>query len=413
MLRVLHVLDHSVPLHSGYAFRTLSIVQEQRRQGLDPVLLTSPKHYGATADEETTAGFRIFRSRSKPGLLRRLPVLSQWMVVRDTANRLQQVVAQVRPDVIHAHSPALTGLAAVRIARQAGLPVVYEMRASWEDAAVDHGTTTSGSLRYRLSRSLETYVLRRVDAITTICDGLRDDIMVRDIAASRITVIPNAVDVAEFPMIGAPDGPLRSQIGLGSGPVLGFIGSFYGYEGLDLLLEAVPGIAARHRDVEVLLVGGGPEDARLREQAARLGISRRVHFAGRVPHGEVARYYSLIDLLVYPRRSTRLTENVTPLKPLEAMAQGRMFVASNVGGHRELIPAALQGCLFAPDDAAGLAAVASRALEDRDDQASRLLLGRQFVEQERTWSASVSRYHAVYREILEKKGSRAGTRGRS
>ena len=67
-----------------------------------------------------------------------------------------------------------------------------------------------------------------------------------------------------------------------------------------------------------------------------------------MPHAEVQRYYDLIDVLVYPRRSMRLTELVTPLKPLEAMAQGRMFVASDVGGHRELIRDGETGLLFRP-----------------------------------------------------------------
>ena len=413
-MRVLHVLDHSVPLHSGYAFRTLAIVQEQKRQGLDPVLMTSSKHYGAPADEETVEGFRFFRTRPPPALVRRLPVLNQWMVVLDTAKRMEQVILQVRPDIVHAHSPALTGLATLRVARRAGLPMVYEMRASWEDAAVDHGTTSAGSLRYNLSRKLETHVLRNAAAVTTLCQGLRDDILVRrGIAAERITVIPNAVDIVEFPVIGAPDEALGKQIGLGPGPVLGFVGSFYGYEGLDLLLAAVPRIAARFPEVEILLVGGGPEDARLREQAISFGISNRVRFAGRVPHGDVSRYYSLIDLLVYPRKSTRLTENVTPLKPLEAMAQGRMFVASNVGGHRELVPALLQDCLFAAGSITDLADAAIRMLEDREGRAMRSLKGRQYVERERTWAASVSRYHAVYRNALDRTSFLAKERARS
>jgi PEP-CTERM/exosortase A-associated glycosyltransferase len=395
-LRVLHVLDHSVPLHSGYAFRTLAILREQRRRGMEPILITSPKHYGATCDEETVDGFHFYRTRPTPSLTRRLPVLNQWMIVIDTARRMRQILASVRPDIIHAHSPALNGMAAVRVARQARLPVVYEMRASWEDAAVDHGTTRAGSLRYRLSRHVETRVLRDADAITTICEGLRADIAIRGISPERITVIPNAVDIEDFPVIGTADETLRAQLGLGSGPVLGFVGSFYGYEGLDLLLAAVPAIARRHSDLKVLLVGGGPEEARLRELTEQLGIASVTRFAGRVPHRDVPRYYSLIDLLVYARKSTRLTEMVTPLKPLEAMAQGRMYLASNVGGHRELVPAALRDCLFVADDVAGLAASALAMLDRRAEWPTLAAHGRAFVESQRTWAASVARYDAVY-----------------
>ena len=133
--------------------------------------------------------------------------------------------------------------------------------------------------------------------------------------------------------------------------VVGFAGSFYGYEGLDLLIDALALLAPRHPDLRVLLVGGGMQEAALREQARVRGVADRVVFSGRVPHQEVQRYYDLIDVLAYPRHRMRLTELVTPLKPLEAMAQGRMLVASDVGGHRELIRDGETGVLFPAGDA--------------------------------------------------------------
>ena len=158
-MKILHVLDHSIPLHSGYSFRTLAILREQRRMGWETAHLTTSKHYGATSEEEDFDGFHFFRTRVPTTGWRTRPVLNQWAVVTDTAKRLDQVIAVTRPDVLHAHSPCLNGIAALQAGRRAKLPVVYEMRASWEDAAVDHGTTTEGSLRYRLSRALETWTL--------------------------------------------------------------------------------------------------------------------------------------------------------------------------------------------------------------------------------------------------------------
>jgi len=147
------------------------------------------------------------------------------------------------------------------------------MRASWEDAAVDHGTTTEGSLRYRLSRALETWTLKRADAVTTICEGLRTDIIGRGIPADRVTVIPNAVNPDEFPLLDAPDDALAERLGLTESMVLGFIGSFYGYEGLDTLLDSMPRVLQSEPRARILLVGGGVEKERLKAQAVRL-VSR-------------------------------------------------------------------------------------------------------------------------------------------
>jgi glycosyltransferase involved in cell wall biosynthesis len=146
----------------------------------------------------------------------------------------------------------------------------------------------------------------------------------------------------------------------------------------------------------VLLVGGGLEEERLKAQAQRLGLIDRVVFAGRVPHADVARYYSVIDLLVYPRKPIRLTETVTPLKPLEAMSQGRLLIASDVGGHRELIEDGVTGRLFRPDDPAVLAAAVRDMLADRARWDEIKAAGRHYVERERNWQASVGRYRPVY-----------------
>lgn len=397
-LRILHILDHSLPLHSGYVFRTLAILREQRRLGWETFHLTSPKQGAADAPVEDVDGWRFYRTAWHQG--RALPGWSELRLMAATRARIAEVVGDVRPHIIHAHSPVLNALPAISVARRCGLPVAYEMRASWEDAAVDHGTTTEGSLRYRLSRGLESLALRRADQVTTICEGLRGDIAVRGIPAARITVIPNAVDTEHFGDHGAPDEALRARLGLQGATVLGFAGSFYGYEGLDLLLAAVPRLTTAHPRLKVLLLGGGPEEANLKAQVASLGIGDRVVFTGRVPHAEVAAYYDLIDVLVYPRKSMRLTDLVTPLKPLEAMAQRRLVVASNVGGHRELIRDGETGVLFAAGDPDALAAAVNRLLADRAAWPRMRDAGRRYVETERNWRNSVSRYVDVYRRML-------------
>lgn len=394
--RILHVLDHSIPLHSGYAFRTRAILEHQRALGWDTVHVTGPKQGNCTSRLEEVDGLHFHRTPALGTRFARAPLLAHLALVRRLAESVLEVARATSPSVLHAHSPSLNAMAALYAGRRLGLPVVYEVRALWEDAAVDHGTTTAGSLRYRLSRVVESHALRRADAITTICEGLRGEIARRGIDPGRITMIPNAVDTSAFTAASVRDEALVRQLRLHGKRVLGFIGSFYAYEGLHVLVDAMPLMLRADPGVRLLLVGGGEQEQALRSQAYRLGVAHYVVFTGRVPHADVARYYDLVDLLVYPRLKMRLTDLVTPSKPLEAMAQGRLVAASDVGGHRELIADGLTGVLFEPGDPQALADCVSRLLASPQQRTELRERARSFVERERTWSASVARYRAVY-----------------
>lgn len=404
-LRVLHVLDHSLPLHSGYAFRTAAILREQSALGWDTHHLTTPRQGAAggvdRAGCETADGWSFHRTPRAASWRSQVPAVGPyWDEMRATAQRIDELVLRLQPDLLHAHSPVLTVLPALKVGRQRRLPVVYEVRALWEDGAVDHGTTREGSARYRATRAVETHALKRASQVTTICEGLRRDIAARGVASDRVTVIPNAVDIDTFTYGVPADLELQRQLGLDGKFVLGFIGSFYGYEGLELLIEAFAKLSHRRDDARLLFVGGGIREPSMQALAARLGVADRVIFTGRVPHDEVQRYYQLVDLLVYPRLPVRVTELVTPLKPLEAMAQGKLLVASDVGGQRELIRDGETGYLFSAGSADALVARIESVLAQRDGWTRVREQARRFVETERSWKASIARYAAVYEAAL-------------
>lgn len=395
-MKILHIFDHSLPLHSGYTFRSRAILQQQRNLGFDTCHVTSPKHPDNAVDVEEAEGFSFYRTKPYSSWFWRLPVLKELAVVLALKKRLLDIIRLEQPDILHAHSPALNGLAALWAAKKAKLPVVYEIRAFWEDAAVDHGSCKEGDLRYNLTRALETYVVKKADAVTTICNGLRQDLISRGINENKITVIPNAVDPEQFQLIGERNATLELQFKLKNKPVLGFLGSFYAYEGLDLLIRALPAIRQKIPGATLLLVGGGPQQERLQQLVYQLQLDDAVLMPGRVPHKTVMQYYSLVDLLVYPRKAMRLTELVTPLKPLEAMAQGVRLLASDVGGHLELIEHGKTGWLFQRDNIEDLAEQAIRALKNfstNDGIADNAL---QFIKTERNWAVSVGRYVDLY-----------------
>ena len=290
----------------------------------------------------------------------------------------------------------MNGLPAIRAARRHCLPVVYEIRAFWEDARASTNPDGKADLRYHATRRIETFVMQRADAVTVICEGLARDVIARGIPTEKVTIIPNAVDRNAFSGRGVPDPDLAKKLGLAGRTVIGFFGSFYFYEGLHLLLRAVPELRRRDPEIAVLLAGGGPEEANLRTLATELGLEAAVVFAGRVPHSDIQRYYDLADLLVFPRLSMRLTELVTPLKPLEAMAQERIVVASDVGGHRELVRDRETGYLFPPGDPRNVAEGIFAALDDRASWKRVQARALQYVETERSWAHSVARYAPVY-----------------
>ena len=212
-------------------------------------------------------------------------------------------------------------------------------------------------------------------------------------------MIPNAVDTDSFTFGATADAALQEELGLAGKVVLGFIGSFYAYEGIPLLLEAMPALLAQNPDMRLLLVGGGPQEALIHQRIRDLGLQDAVITVGRVPHEAVQAYYNLVDIFVYPRLPMRLTELVTPLKPLEAMAQGRLVVAC---GHRELIDHGKTGMLFPAGKRDGLVAAVSDLLERREAWAEMRERGRVFVKEERTWATSVARYHDVYTRVCKK-----------
>ena len=245
--------------------------------------------------------------------------------------------------------------------------------------------------------------MKAADAVAVICDGLRGDLIARGVDPAKIVVSPNGVDLDLFGDPLPRDDALAATLGLAPGDaVIGFIGSFYDYEGIDDLIAAMPALVAAEPAARLLLVGGGPMEAALKAQAAASPVAGRIHFVGRVPHGEVERYYSLIDILAYPRKKMRLTDLVTPLKPLEAMAQGKLVAASDVGGHRELIEDGVTGSLFAPDDPAAIAAALAAMLGDRAMWPERRRTARIFVETHRNWSSNILRYEPVYQRLLRR-----------
>jgi PEP-CTERM/exosortase A-associated glycosyltransferase len=386
--RVLHVVGPSLPgVQSGYTFRTHAIVRAQRASGADASAVTEP---GFPGDGAPTPAGRIDTvdgvpyHRLAPGC--EVPIRLDDRLTAH-ARALHRLVRDGRPAVLHAASDFRNALPALAAGRAAGVPVIYEMRGFWEDtwrAGLPEAAVPGE--RYARLRERELACALAADAVVTLSGAMRDDLIARGVPAGRIEVIPNGVDADAF-RPRPRDADLAARLGLAASPcVVGYVSTLNGYEGIDVLLHALARLVRRGVDVSGLVVGDGPDRARLEALAADLAIAGRVRFAGRVPHADIARWYSLLDIFVVPRLDRRVARLVTPLKPLEAMAMAVPVVASDLPALRELVEDDRTGRLAPAGDADGLAStlaplIAAPVLRRRLGDA-----GRAFVLRSRTWS---------------------------
>jgi PEP-CTERM/exosortase A-associated glycosyltransferase len=390
--RILHILDHSLPIGSGYSYRSRSILLAQRGRGLNPAVVTSPKQGAGPDGCEVLDGISHYRTGGSGA---GVPIVHELNLMRRMAARIARVARTEGTEVIHAHSPVLNGLPALWAGRRLGIRTVYEVRTFWEDAAVSHGTHVEASLRYRASRSLETLVLRRVDAVVAICEGIRAEVIGRGVSPKRVTVVPNGVSSEWFEPRPRATG-LAERLGLAEGPVLGYIGSFSHYEGLPFLIDAMPEIARRIPGVKLVLAGSGRDEAAVQAAARRAGSS--VVMLGRISQTQVRDLYTLLTALVLPRQRMRLTELVTPLKPLEAMAAGIPVLASDVGGHAELVDDGRTGLLFKAESRESLVEQAVRIVGDGRLRTHVIETATRWVREERTWDRTTAGYVSAYQE---------------
>ena len=412
-LRVLHVLDHSWPVLDGYAQRSRSIVAAQHQLGMEPVVLTSPLHQSddPSASDTSLDEVRYFRTRADLGITAaairgRWPILRETAIVRLLQKRIESLVQREPFDVIHAHSPALCGLAALRASRKRGLPFVYEIRSFWEDSDLSQSKSWPRKLRYKLGRGLETFVTRRADAIVGIAQSIIGDLQSRGVSSAKLFHVPNGVDVMRF----TPrprDSALAAELGVTGIPTLGFIGTLFSWEGVAWLVRAATELHRRGEPFKLVIIGDGAEGPEVRKVIAETKSEDYVSLLGRVPNDQIERYYSVLDFLVYPRVSVRITELVTPLKPLEAMALGKAILGSGVGGIRELIEPETTGLLFEPGNIDEFCGQASRLLRQPDLRRTFGAHARERCVRERDWKIVVRRYEDVYESAIQNTRARS------
>lgn len=412
-VRVLHLLKVSLPYRqSGYTVRTAELLAAERAAGRDPVAMTAldfPRSLGVDAvpEDEEVAGVRHLRLDRGHVPLHQPPdgYLEDW------ASAAAPRVRAERPAVLHVHSghrgyeTALVGLA---LGRHAGLPVVYEVRGFFESMWTSDQQWAARAELTRRRRDTDSRCMRAADAVVTLSETMRAEIVARGVPAERVHVVPNGVDVAAFePRPPRPD--LLAHYGLAGRFVLGYVSNLdHPREGQELLVRAAVALRRRGVPATALLVGDGQRRPQLERLARRLRAGDAVVFTGRVPHADVLGYYALIDLFVVPRQDEHAARLVTPLKPYEAMAAGVPLLVSDLSALREVagdgrgrtftagdLNSLVQQVLALHADAAGRAAMAARA--------------RAWVVAERSWARSAEGYARVYEQVLRGRRAERGS----
>lgn len=396
-MSIIKIFDQTIPYVSGYSMRSKYVADNIARHGFSVKVFSSPI-FSYDLQTETRDGVNYFRCLPGfPNAMKKMPFLKEFLTVKKIKQSIDKNWNS-NIGLIHAHSSALNGFAGMVAAKKHGVPFIYEVRALWEDAAVDQNKTHEGSLRYKFIRNFETNILKKADRITVICEGLKDDIVSRGIDENKITIVPNGVDSNIFKPL-TKDKELVKKYSLEGFAVIGFVGTFFLFEGLDILIKAAPLILGKNQNVKFLIVGGGLEERRLKDMVIKLGLTKNIIFTGRVKHGDINRYYSVADILVYPRLSKRITELVTPLKPLEAMALEKPVIASNVGGLKELVKDGVNGMLFKAGDANDLSEKCLFLLNNRGYVEKIAGQARNYVIKERGWASICERYVRIYKEL--------------
>lgn len=392
---VVHVVTNALPeVQAGYTVRTQGIARAQVMGGSDVVVRPRrgfPVTVGAPRARDVVVidGVRCVRD------------LPWWLPGRPDARIEQEVVAltefvrRVRPRVLHAHSNYVNARVALRVRAATGVPVVYEVRGFLEETWRSRGGDAS-SERFLLARESETQAMRAADHVVTISEGMAADIRARGVEC--VTVVPNSVDDSFLDPVPAAHDVRQALKIPHEAVVVGIVTTLNAYEGVDVLVDAMGRLEGVHSPVHLVVVGDGPERARIAALGSEV-LGDRAHVVGRVPYSQVRRWFAAIDVFAVPRLELPVTSRVTPIKPLEAMATGRPVVASDLPPLREIVSEGSTGWFVSPGDADDLARVLRDVVRDPSARRAAGERAREWVVRSRTWSHAAEVYEKVYSDV--------------
>ena len=310
---------------------------------------------------------------------------------------------KIQPKIIHSASNFVVGMAGAEAAKALGIPSIYEIRGFWHLTQSTKRQGYEGSDHYNLTERLEIETAKASDHVFTITNALKNILIENGVSSDKISVLPNAVDPTKF-NLNPKDKKLEKELEFENKVVIGYVGSFVNYEGLDILLEACSILYKKLGDCfRLLLVGDGAMMQSLRRSVRFLQLEDIVKFTGRVSHDEVQRYYSLIDIAPLPRKGLRVCELVSPLKPFEAMGAGKVLITSSVEALAEIVKDGETGFVFEKDNMQDLADKLELTITNQDLRNEIGLNAHNWVKETHSWEVISQRVIDIYDKLTEEK----------
>ena len=413
---VLHVVGKTILSNqNGYTIRTHEICRAQADLGLDVSVVGQMglfETHGLENWNERKDGVAYYVFR---GPLRNEIPLDAWL--RQSVENLHAIVRKIRPAVIHAHSDFLNALIASATAERFNIPLVYEVRGFWEETlltnlsqrnawpSVDEHVNRHGLPEaYTLRRQIEQRVRDRADAIVTLDEAMADQIRSSSAEEKKIVLAPNSLRLPDQSENGLQREELKNlRVKLGfpdDAIIVGIASSLVPYEGVEVLIDAVSVLQNKNLNTTVglLIIGDGVARQELERRAKNADLSHTI-FTGQIPNRSVYQYVALLDIAVFPRISTPVTERVQPLKPIEALGMGCSVVVSSVAPLNRLADETQLIRVFKSGDAASLATELSELVSSATTRATLAEKGKRWVRENRTWSKNAEVYAELYEAL--------------
>ncbi len=400
-MKVFHILYESLPRVSGSSIRSRDILISQKNIGIDVIAITSPFTNSTSQNEfDVINDIKHYRTSKKTKnsisddkrnlfdrFLRLFSIISFFL-------KISKVIKKEKPDVLHAHAMFYCGLPAILLGKIYKIPVVYELRSVWMyNYKTDKKENIFNKLINSMLLKLELITLKKSNYIVYLNNKLKEHIeeLSKNFPASK--VIPNAVNLSLINSI-------RKKTETDE-VVFGYVGTLTHYEGIEFLIETFQEMYDDGIKYKLLIYGNGV----CRDSITQMIDSKEnnIHYNGSFPPDKISSAYSKINVIINPRLNLEITNNVTPLKPLEAIGYKKIFIGSDVKGIKELISNKSYGFLFKSENKEDLKKVVNEVYNMDDTQKNFILEeSYNYVKSFKDWKANAIKYEKIYTNLIKK-----------